>query len=175
MQANPPPDDKIMKGNNIKWSFYFFFAIHMLGFGGITVSITYFPEEWTPTPTYGNTLIFGGFALFIYSVFYVVTFKLEDLMSYVRDSLLGLYGVLSTISLLLSFFERSFWDYPLYYHILPTVYYIMYTFLFYQALLDIMRARDNEQKRKHATKVFTYGSLIIYTILFLWSVFRVNL
>ena len=71
----------------------------------------------------------GGFAIVIYTVFYIVFFGIDEIKWMFINAALGLLGIYAQIYLILSFFGRQASDDPASVHIVPFLYYILYTFL----------------------------------------------
>jgi hypothetical protein len=52
-------------------------------------------------------------------------------------------------------------------HVTPFLYYILYTFLLRQMLLDLTRSRDNPARKRLVEMLYVVGSLVIYGTLWL--------
>src|SRR3546814_10067479 len=61
---------------------------------------------------------------------------------------LGILGIYSQIGWILGLFGRNADDYPAYVHVVPVLYYVLYTFLLRRLLLDVTRSRDNPARRR---------------------------
>lgn len=152
------------KGTEIPWyKIYPFFLIHMLAFGGSGFFLAYGLHR----PEVGLLFVHGGFAILVYLVFYISFFGMDSVKWMLINAGLGLYGIYVEISWILAFFGKKVGDYPWYVHIVPFGYYILYTFLLRQAVLDISGARENEQRRKWIEQAYIWGSLIIYSLMYL--------
>jgi hypothetical protein len=132
-------------GSEIAWhKVYPFFLFHMLIFGGSGFLMAYSSE--------GAPLVFlflhGGFALLIYTVFYFAIFGLDEVKWMFINAGLGALGIYTQIDWLLSFFGKSVEEYSLATHFIPFLYYVFYTFLLRQALLDLCGARADEGRRR---------------------------
>jgi len=66
----------------------------------------------------------------------------------------------------LSFFDKKASDYTWKVHVIPFLYYVLYTFLIRQAVLDITGLRDNPERIKIANIGYMGGSLAIYSFIF---------
>ena len=78
---------------------------------------------------------------------------------------LGLLGIYTQVGWLLSRFGKKTSDYPLHLHVLPFLFYILYTFLLRQAVLDLAGARENEQKRNTVENIYV-GCSVAVSIVF---------
>ena len=68
---------------------------------------------------------------------------------------------------LLSFLGKSLRSYPWYVHVIPFLYYVLYTFLLRQALLHWTGAREDEVKARVVNRGYVFGSLLVYGALHL--------
>jgi hypothetical protein len=133
------------KGADIPWyQIYPFFLLHMLMFGGSGFLMAY----GTDHPPIPFLYLHGGFALLIYTVFYICIFGLDEVKWMFINAGLGLLGIYTQVGWLLSFSGRKISDYPVSVHVIPFLYYVFYTFLLRHALLDITRAREDEDKKQ---------------------------
>ena len=111
----------------------------------------------------------GGFAIAIYTVFYLAIFGLDEVKWMFINAGLGLLGIYSQIGWLLSLFGRNIDDYPIYVHVVPFLYYVLYTFLLRHAILDITQSREDEQKKTMVEYVYIVVSVAIYVLsYYLW-------
>lgn len=154
------------KGTDVPWyRVYPFFLIHMLVFGGSGFMMAYAGK---PSP-----LVFlylhGGFAIAIYTVMYVVVFGRDEVKWMFINAVLGIVGITSQIDWLLSRFGKRFSDYPWYVHVIPFLYYVLYTFLLRHAVIDLTQSRDNPESEKRASIVYIAASVIVYVVLFFWN------
>jgi cytochrome bd-type quinol oxidase subunit 2 len=67
----------------------------------------------------------------------------------------------------LSLFGRHIGDYPKHIHVIPFLYYILYTFLIRNAILDLAKAREDERKRRFVDNAYIVGSLAVYAVSYL--------
>ena len=75
---------------------------------------------------------------------------------------LGLVGIHSQLGWILGLFGRNVGDYPWYVHAVPIVYYVLYTFLLRQLVLDLTRSRDNPTRRRVVEAAYILLSLLVY-------------
>src|SRR5207344_125102 len=111
----------------------------------------------------------GGFAILIYLVFYFAIFGREEVQWMFINAALGLFGIASQIGTLLSWFGKKLSDYPHATHVVPFMYYILYTFLLRQALLDFTGSRDKPDRQRIVEFAYVGVSLLVYGALFLRS------
>lgn len=151
------------KGDSISgWSVYPFFMVHMFMFGGSGFLMAYSDN---PAPV-GFLYAHGGFAILIYSVFYLIFFGKEQVKWMFINAALGIFGIYAEIDLILGVFDKHVSDFPFYVHVIPFIYYVLYTFLLRQAVLDIFNAGENEEKESTVNKYYVVISLIVYGVIF---------
>ena len=144
------------------WFVYPFFLVHMGMFGASGFVMAYGRE----TPL-GMIYMHGGIAIVVYLVFYLVIFGREQVSWMLVNGALGVVGLWAEIDWILSKFGKSAGDFPWYLHVVPFTYYVLYTFLLWQAVLDITRARDNAPRRRIVRIAYVAISLAIYGTLLL--------
>lgn len=161
--------DMIIKGKHYKkdsstsgWIIYPFFMVHMLMFGGSGFLMAYASN----TAPLGFLYAHGGFAILIYWVFYLAFFGKEQVKWMFINAALGIFGIYAEIDLILGIFGKHVRDFPIYVHVIPFLYYVLYTFLLRQAILDIFNARGDEEKETRVNKYYIVVSLIIYGLIF---------
>ena len=146
------------------WAIYPFFLFHMGIFGASGFWMAYNSPETPP-------LIFiyahGGFAILIYLVFYVSIFGAEEVEWMFINAALGLFGIYAEINYLLSWFGKTASDYSYARQAVPFLYYVLYTFLLRQGLLDLTGARDKPDRRRIVEAIYIVASLVIYGALYL--------
>ena len=76
--------------------------------------------------------------------------------------MLGLLGIWTEIRYILGWFGKSIDDFPMAVHVTPFLYYILYTFLLRQMLLDLTRSRENPTRRRLVGMLYVAGSLLVY-------------
>jgi len=64
----------------------------------------------------------------------------------------------------LSFFGREIGDYPAYVHVVPFLYFVLYTILLRHAVLDITKSRENNKKKRRVEYGYIAISVVIYMI-----------
>ncbi|MEI6217346.1 MAG: hypothetical protein WCP86_00450 [bacterium] len=147
------------KGTDVSWYLiYPFFLFHMLAFGASGFLIAY-ADKHTPV---AFLYVHGGLAILVYTVFYVAIFGLDEVKWMFINAGLGLLGIYCQIGWLMSLFGRKIGDYPFYVHIIPFMYFVLYTFLIRHAILDITRSRENEQRKKVVEYLYIAISVAIY-------------
>ena len=152
------------KGDIILWSMiYPFFMFHMAAFGASGFFMAYSPEG----PGAGFLYMHGGFAILVYLVFYLTIFGMEEVKWMFINAGLGLFGIYAEIGWILSLFDTTLEDYPLHIHVVPFLYYILYTFLLRQAFVDFTGSRENPDKRRRVERVYVLVSVVVYGTIFL--------
>lgn len=154
---------KYEKGSYISpWKIYPFFLIHMAGFGESGFAMAYF----TNTPT-SFLFIHGGFAVLIYLVFYVAIFGVDEVKWMFINSLLGIFGVYSEIRILLSWAGKDINSFPIYVHVIPFLYYILYMFLLRQIFIEVTGSRADNARSEKVSYIYLFVSLLIYIPIFI--------
>jgi hypothetical protein len=149
------------KGTDISWyKIYPFFLIHMLMFGGSGFLMAYSD----PGPPLLFLYAHGGFAILIYTIFYISIFGRDEVKWMFINSGLGLLGIYSQIGWLLSLFGKKIDDYPIYAHVIPFLYFVLYTFLIRHAILDLMKAREDNMRKKRVEYAYVVTFVGIYII-----------
>ena len=152
---------KYAKGAEVPWyKIYPFFLVHMLMFGASGFFLAYSENPGSVSFLYAH----GGFAILVYSIFYLVIFGLDAIKWMFINAALGLFGICGQIDWLLSLFGRKFEDYPVHVHVIPFLYFVLYTFLIRQAVLDITQSREDDNRRKRVEFGYVAVSVAIYTI-----------
>ena len=150
------------KGSEIPGtSIYPFFLVHMLMFGGSGFLMAY-GGNGAPV---GFLYAHGGFAILVYLAFYFALFGKDEVKWMAINAALGLLGIRAEIGWLLSWFGKRIGDFPWYVHVIPFAYYILYTFLLRQAVLDVTRVREDPARRAWVEKVYVAASLAVYLLL----------
>jgi len=146
------------KGDAVPARFiYPFFLVHMLVFGASGFFMAYGQKA-----SLAFVYMHGGIAIFVYLVFYLAIFGREEVMWMFINAALGLLGITGEMDWLLSFFGKSMRSYPWYVHVIPFLYYVLYTFLLRQALLHWTDAHEDEAKAKAVNRGYVVGSLLVY-------------
>ncbi len=149
------------KGTDISWyKIYPFFLFHMLMFGGSGFLLAYSD----PGPPLFFLYAHGGFAILIYTIFYLSIFGRDEVKWMFINSGLGLLAIYSQIGWLLSLFGKKIGDYPIYVHVTPFLYFVLYTFLIRHAVLDLMKAREDDIKKKKVELGYVAISIAAYAI-----------
>jgi len=147
------------KGTDVPWfAIYPFFLFHMLLFGGSGFFMAYGPRHPSVLFLYAH----GGFAILVYTVFYLTIFGVDEVKWMFINAALGLFGIYSQIAWLLSLTGRKAGDYPVYVHVIPFLYFTLYTFLLRHAITDLTNSRDNPARRLIADRAYVVGSVLVY-------------
>lgn len=151
------------KGSFLKWyQVYPFFLIHMLMFGLSGFFMAYADDGPDVTFLYMH----GGFAILVYVIFYFALFGVDQVRWMFINAALGLFGIYAQIDLILTLFGKSADQFPWYVHVVPFGYYVLYTFLLYQMVLDVSGARTSETRKKVVEGFYVVGSILIYTLIY---------
>ncbi len=152
------------KGDQVPWyTIYPFFMVHMAMFGMSGFFMAY--------ATDGPDLLFlymhGGIACLVYLVFYIAIFGIDRVRWMFINAGLGLFGIYAQIDLLLSWFGLRASDYSVAVHAIPFLYYVLYTFLLHQFLLDATHSRSNARRRQMVDSLYIGGSILVYGVIWL--------
>ncbi len=146
-------------GDTIAWhQVYPFFLIHMLMFGGSGFLMAYVANG----PPASFLFLHGGFAIAIYTVFYIAIFGRDEVKWMFINAILGLVGMWSQIDWMLARFGKHMGDYPPYRHIVPFLYYVLYTFLLRNAVLDITNCREDDKRKRVVDNAYIIVSVAAY-------------
>ena len=149
------------QGDEIPWyKIYPFFLAHMLVFGGSGFLMAYADRR----PPVLFLYLHGGFAIAIYTVFYLAIFGRDEVKWMFINAALGLLGIYSQIGWLLSFFGKKIGDYPVYVHVVPFLYFVLYTFLLRHAVLDLTQSREDADKKKRVEYGYIAVSIAVYLV-----------
>ena len=152
------------KGSHISWyMIYPFFMVHMLAFGLSGFFMAYSSDRPDVTFLYMH----GGFACFVYLIFYLVIFGPDRVRWMFINAGLGLFGIYAQIDWILAAFGKRAADFPAHVHAIPVLYYVLYTFLLHQFLLDVSGARDNEQRKRLVDGLYIGLSVLVYGAIWL--------
>ena len=137
---------------------YPFFLIHMGMFGLIGFVMAYSDKDVPLAFMY----LHGGIAVWSYVKFYEATFGIDEVKWMFINSTLGLLGIWVEIDWLLSLFGKSLDDFSPWVHVIPFLYYVLYTFLLRQMALDVFRARDDPVRKQRVEMAYIGLSLLAY-------------
>lgn len=144
---------------------YAFFGVHMLMFGVSGFLMAYSTDR----PDLFFIYLHGGIAIVAYLVFYVVIFGRDTVQWMLINAVLGALGIFSQMGWILGFFGKNIDDYPWYVHVTPFLYYVLYTFLLRQFLIDVTGSRDNPHRRRWVETAYVVISLLVYGWPVLWA------
>ncbi len=140
---------------------YPFFLLHMAMFGLSGFVMAYGSE----TPDIGFLYLHGGIAIFVYLVFYLAIFGLDEVKWMLINAGLGLLGIWAEIGIILGWFDKSLADFSPWVHVTPFLYYVLYTFLLRQLVIDLTGSRDNPSRKRLVEIAYVLGSLLLYVSL----------
>ena len=142
---------------------YLFFGIHMLMFGLSGFFMAYASDGPELTFLYMH----GGIAIVVYTVFYLVIFGRDQVGWMLANAALGILGIHAQIGWILACFGKRIDDYPWQVHVIPFLYYILYTFLLRQFLIDLTRSRNDARRKAVVDTAYVVFSLLVYGLM-LW-------
>jgi hypothetical protein len=150
-------------GDSVPWyAVYPFFLFHMGGFGASGFFMAYMDDG----PGVFFLYLHGGFACFIYVIFYLAIFGADRVRWMFINAALGLFGIYAQIDLILSWFGKKASDFSVFVHAIPFFYYILYTFLIHQMILDLTGSRRNPARRRVIDALYILVSVLVYA--YLW-------
>ena len=155
IQINGKP---VQSMGQLKWFIYPFFGFHMLMFGLSGFLMAYAASR----PELFFIYLHGGIAIIVYTAFYLSIFGVDEIKWMVVNAALGLFGIYSQIGWILALFGKQIDDYPWYVHITPFTYYVLYTFLLRQLLIDVTGSRDRPSRRTLVNNAYVVMSLLVY-------------
>ncbi|MGH8177862.1 MAG: hypothetical protein ACREV5_16525 [Steroidobacter sp.] len=111
----------------------------------------------------------GLFAVALFMPLYGSMFGRDEMRWMLINSGLGIFSICSELDWLLSFIGtgKTLGSYPFYVHPVPFLYYIMYTFLLRQFVLDLTGARELPERRKVVECAYVILSLLLYSAFYL--------
>ena len=151
-------------GNKAPMKFiYPFFLFHMAMFGMSGFLMAYASDDVDLMFLYMH----GGIAIVVYLVFYLAIFGLDEVKWMLINAALGLFGIWSEINYILGWFDKTLSDFSPWVHVTPFLYYILYTFLLRQILIDVTGSRENPARKRVVETGYVIASLTLYTTLYL--------
>jgi hypothetical protein len=135
---------------------YPFFLIHMGAFGFVGFLLTY------SGLALDVVVMQGIIAIPLYLIFYLFIFGRDEILWMFVNAGLGVFGIASQLDFILGLFGKHVSDYPPEVHIIPALYWIMYTFLVRHLLLDLFGARVDPLKRSRVHIGYVLGSVAVY-------------
>ncbi|MEM7278562.1 MAG: hypothetical protein AAF385_10585 [Pseudomonadota bacterium] len=110
-------------------------------------------------------IVHAGFACSLYLLWYVDIFGFGKVKWMVINATLGLFGIYAQLGWILGLFGADIGDYPWYRHFFPAFYYVLYTFLLHQTLLDITKVRHDPFKKMFVNGLYVFGSTLGYSLI----------
>ena len=152
------------KGSDVPGgAIYPFFLLHMLIFGGSGFLMAYASKDVPTSFLYMH----GGIAILVYTVFYVVIFGWDEVRWMFANAAIGLYGIWCEIGWILGWFGKTLSDFGWERHAIPFLYYVLYTFLLRQLVLDLFRAREDPARRQRIEIAYIVVSVLVYTLVWI--------
>jgi hypothetical protein len=144
------------EGQDVPWYMvYPFFLVHMAAFGASGFFMAYGAKHVDVAFLYMH----GGLAITVYTIFYLSIFGRDEVKWMFINAALGVFGIYSQIGWLVSLFGRRIGDYPPYVNAIPFLYFVLYTFLIRHAFLDLLGARESEDRKQVVDYVYIAVSL----------------
>ncbi len=137
---------------------YPFFLFHMAMFGLSGFLMAYGSDG----PDLAFLYMHGGIAIGVYLVFYLAIFGLDEVKWMLINAGLGLLGIWAEIDIILGWFDKSLADFSPWVHVTPFLYYVLYTFLLRQLVIDLTGSRDNPSRKRLVETGYVLGSLLLY-------------
>lgn len=137
----------------------------MAAFGGSGFFMAYGMKQ----AEVGGLIALGSMPILVYLLFYTALFGVDKVKWMAINAALGIYGISIEVGWILALFGKKVSDYSWYVHIVPFTYYVLYTFLLRQAVLDISGAREDEKRRKRVDQAYVWGSLAVYSLMHIMS------
>ena len=155
---------KYRKGDTIPWyTVYPFFLVHM-GMFGLSGFFMAYADDGAPL---SFLYLHGGFACFVYVIFYLAIFGLDRVRWMFINAALGLFGIYAQIDWILGRFGKQAEDYSWAVHFIPFFYYVLYTFLLHQMVLDVFKARSDDVRRRIIDIAYVLVSVLVYGAIWL--------
>jgi hypothetical protein len=137
----------------IMWDFpkkiiYPFFLLHMLCFWFVWFNLSYF-QEWIE---YSSVFGFWLMSIIIYLVFYLVFFWIWKIKDMFINAIVWSISIYAWMWDILFFFGEDISSFNRYWHIVPWIYFVMYTFLLRNLLKDLFLFFN----KKHWEKIWDY-------------------
>ena len=153
------------KGSEVSTlAIYPFFLLHMLVFGLSGFFMAYTAQD---VPI-GFVFLHGGIAILVYTVFYLAIFGWDEVRWMFINAAIGVYGLWCEIGWLLGLFGKQISEFPWYRHVIPFLYYVLYTFLLRHLVLDLFNAREDPVKQRRIETGYIVASVLGYTAFYLF-------
>lgn len=150
---------KYRKGDFVPWyKVYPLFLIHIGIFGGSGFYMAY-ADDGAPL---AFLYLHGGFACLVYLLFYLAFFGVDRVRWMFINAFLGLFGIYAQIDWILSLFGKQASDFSAAVHFIPFFYYVLYTFLLHQMVIDIFNGRSDDRRRRMIDTAYIVLSILVY-------------
>ena len=166
-QAKFPLNRNGLRGRAVPWVFiYGFFLVHMALFGSLGFLLFYGDPSQANYSGDMNERTFkilvSTLPILVYIVFYIAIFGIDTIKWLIMNSVIGVLGIYSQLGWILEQFGKSLSDYPIWAHIVPGIYYVLYTFLLRRAVLHFLRAQDGTRKKTIIDILYVVISVVFY-------------
>ena len=156
---NAPHKERIKA---LGWFIFPLFSFHMLLFGGVSFFMTYFSNGEGSI----SAAQFSIIPIAVYLFFYLMIFGLEKVKLMFINSALGVFGIYCELKWVLNYSGKHITEFAWSDHIIPSVYYILYTFLIHQAALHFSGSNDNLKRKQRVEVAYIGLSIIIYLAIY---------
>ena len=139
------------------------FLINMFFFGGGGFLLAYY----SPDTPIAFVYFMGGLGIFVYVNFHIAIFGWDAVKWMFINAGLGIFGIYSELRVVLKYFDKNIADFAWYVHVIPFTYYVLFTFLLYQAVLVMFAADQSPVRKKNIESGYIIVSLLIYLWIYL--------
>ena len=158
------------KGDHVPWYFiYPFFLFHMAGFGGSGFVMAYINDG----PPLSFLYMHGGIAIVVYTAFYLAFFGVDEVKWMFINAGLGVLAIYTQIGWLVGLFGKNVDDYPIERHVIPFLYFVLYTFLLRRAFMDIFGIKASEGEENTGMNkvdyIYIIGSILFYGLTYIFG------
>ena len=105
----------------------------------------------------------------VYLPFYLIIFGLEKVTWMFISSTLGVFGIYCELKWVLNYSGKNITEFAWSDHVIPSTYYILYTFLIHQTVLHFSGSNDNLKRKQRVEIAYIGLSIMIYLAIYLTS------
>lgn len=128
--------NKLHRKNNYitSYKFYILISILIIIFSSLWFYLTYFENKLI------ISYIMSSLYILFFLMFYFLAFGRDKIKRMFITSLIGISSIYSQLSNILKYFDKNINEFSWIYHIIPGIYFILFSFLLRRALVDICRS-----------------------------------
>ncbi|MFZ2718309.1 MAG: hypothetical protein WAZ12_00735 [Candidatus Absconditicoccaceae bacterium] len=128
--------NKLHRKNNYitSYKFYILISILIIIFSSLGFYLTYFENKLI------ISYIMSSLYILFFLMFYFLAFGRDKIKRMFITSLIGISSIYSQLSNILKYFDKNINEFSWIYHIIPGIYFILFSFLLRRALVDICRS-----------------------------------